>query len=185
MSGLRILGLDLSTNVGWCLWEGDGPSICRTERLPKAFAPEDYAARTWPLMEWLEGQLMVLKPEVIAFEAPFIPMAPVNDKNASLDGGKASFVTTQHTLRLQISLANTIETTAKKHGIRCFEVATSTAKKALTGFGRAPNGVKGWDWGDEMVIAATKRGWKVGDDHQADAAAVALVVFQDLRARAA
>ena len=127
-------------------------------------------------MQWLEGMITKYQPELIAFESPFIPMGPAKDKDVF---GKATFVTTAQTLRLQITLAAVIETTATKHGIACREVTTQSAKKELVGFGRAPAGDKKWDWGREMVIAATNRGWKVADDHQADAAAVAHVAMLD------
>lgn len=81
-------------------------------------------------------------------------------------------MTTQQTLRLQISLAAEIETTAKEFKIECVEVATNSAKKALTGNGRAEK--------RDMVVAATQRGWAVADDHQADAAAVALVAMESV-----
>src|SRR5262245_18087794 len=104
-------------------------------------------------------------------------MGPQKDKDIHGIDAKPTFVTTAQTLRLQISLASTIETLAKARGVRCFEVATQSAKVALLGIGRAPKDARNWDWKREMVIAAVRRGWPVGDDHQADACAVALVAY--------
>lgn len=184
---MGLLGLDLSTRTGWAWFESpDAVPVCGTERLPKAFDPEDYAARTWPLMQWLD-RFIEAHPsiEIIAFESPFIPMGSQKDKDTHGPDAKKTFVTTAQTLRLQISLASTIETVAKANDLRCFEVATQSAKLALTGHGRVPKDAKDWDWGREMVIAATRLGWRVADDHQADACAVAKVVHAMLRARAA
>ncbi len=184
---MRVVGLDLSTRTGWAWFEdADGKPVCGTERLPKVFDAEDYGTRTLALLRWLDQFVEDHQPvNVIAFESPFIPMGPQKDKDTHGAEQKPTFVTTAQTLRLQISLASTIETVAKSHGIRCMEVATSSAKLMLTGHGRAPSGVKNWDWGREMVNAATRRGFPVADDHQADACAVALVAMASLRARAA
>jgi Holliday junction resolvasome RuvABC endonuclease subunit len=114
-------------------------------------------------------------PDIVAFEGPFIPMGPQKDKGAHSFGGKPAFVTTAQTLRLQIALATTIETVAKKHGLRCIEVATSSAKVALAGSARLGDKKK-----SAMVEAAWARGWQVADDHQADALAVCMVTYDSL-----
>lgn len=182
---MRTLGLDLSTRTGWAWFAApDAKPVCGTERLPKVLDPEDYGTRTFALLEWLDRFIGDRSPEVIAFESPFIPMGPQKDRDIHGDA-RPTFVTTAQTLRLQISLASTIETVAKCHGIRCLEVATASAKVALIGFGRAPKDVKNWDWKREMMIAATRRGFPVADDHQADAVAVALVAMASLGVRTA
>lgn len=182
-----VLGLDLSTRTGWAYFSSpDAKPICGTHRLPKVFNPDDYGTRTWDLMQWLD-QFIDDRPGIslIVLESPFIPMGPAKDKDTHSPDQKPTFVTTAQTIRLQISLASTIETVAKSHDIRCMEVATASGKLMLTGLGRAPSGVKNWDWGREMVIAATRRGFPVADDHQADACAVALVAMASLKARSA
>lgn len=183
---MRVLGLDLSTRTGWAWFEdADGKPVCGTERLPKVLDPDDYGTRTLALLRWLDQFVEDHRPiNVIVFESPFIPMGPTKDKDTHGSDQKPTFNTTAQTIRLQISLASTIETVAKSHDIRCMEVATSSGKLMLTGCGRAPK-VKNWDWGREMVNAATRRGYPVADDHQADACAVALVAMANLRARAA
>lgn len=170
----KVLGFDLSTRCGWALF-ASASSAPRfgTYRLPKPYNPEDYGARCWPLMEFVEGMIEGHAPELIAFESPFIPMGPTKGD----DGlpGKPSFTTTQHALRLQISLATVIEMAAKKHRVECIEVATSSAKVALAGTARLGKEKK-----RAMVIAASRRGWNIADDHQADAGAVCLVAYDHL-----
>lgn len=166
------LGLDLSTRVGWALFHHDDLPLCGTFKLPKTWDPEDYGTRGWALMQWLEV-VMIPKytPELIVFESPFIPMGPSKETIKDPVTGKPmdSFKTTQIVLRMQITWAAVIETTAKKYGIECMECATNTAKKTMAGSARLEN--KKLD----MVNAATARGFRVADDHQADACAVAMV----------
>lgn len=154
-----VLGLDLSTRTGWAVFHEDELPLCGTERLPKVFDPDDYGKRTVHLWHWLGGMIDRFKPTLIAMEAPFIPRLRTN----------TSLVTTEQVLRLQISLACVIELVAGLHKIECTEVSAITAKKTLTGNGRAEKA--------EMVIEASRRGWRVADDHQSDACAVAMVAM--------
>lgn len=169
---MKVLGLDLSTYVGWAYFYEDDLPLCGTFRLPKVWDPEDFGSRSWPLMKWLEEE-MIAKREIdlIVFESPWIPMKPSkNDGVVGIDGKPLDRLkTTQIVLRMQITWAAVIETTAKKHGIECMECATNTAKKTMAGSARLEN--KKLD----MVNAATARGFRVADDHQADACAVAMV----------
>ena len=121
---------------------------------------EDYGKRFAAFHDWLCDMLTTFEPEVLAFEGPVLPR------------GGGSFQTTEHTLRTLIGLVSVAELVANLRGIRCFEVNVSSAKLALTGNGRAEK--------RDMVIAATERGWAVADDHQSDACAVALVVWDQL-----
>ena len=71
-------------------------------------------------------------------------------------------------------MAAIIETVAAEYKIPCYEVASASAKKAMTGRGRLQ------DKAQEMIDAARARGWNVDDDHQADALGVAMVVYDML-----
>lgn len=179
----KVLGLDLSSRTGWALFrDKDSAPRLGTLRLPKPYNPEDYGARCWPLMEWVQGMVDGHAPDIVAYESPFIPMRPTK---ADDEAGKANFTTTQHALRLQISLAATIETAVARENarrkeareptrVRCLEVATSSAKLALAGSARLADKKR------DMVRAAWARGWETADDHQADAIGVALVVYSSL-----
>lgn len=156
-----LLSLDCSTHVGWSLWLDRGIApLCGTWKAPAAWAPEDYGTRFAAFHDWLCDMLTTHQPQTLAFESPVLPR------------GSAGLVTTEHTLRTLIGLVSVAELVAKLRGIRCVEVNVSTAKKALTGDGRADKGA--------MRTAATNRGWDVADDHQADACAVALVAMETL-----
>ncbi len=170
-----LLSIDISTHTGWAYWRDTSkPPVCGTERLPKVHDQEDYGTRTWALMQWLDQFIEDYgTPDAIALESPFIPMGMNNGKSAT-------FNTTAQTIRLQISLASTIELVAKSHMIRCLEVATQSAKVALIGFGHRPKDKPKWDWKKEMLIAATRAGYRVANDHEADAIAVGNVAAEHL-----
>lgn len=164
---MKLFALDLSTRVGWARFSGptDPAPKFGTYALPKPYDQDDIAKRTLALRFWLREMLKVYRPDCLAFEAPWIPMG--------------SMSTTQFTLRLQVSLACEVETTAAECEVpRILEVPGSVAKLALTGTGR----IASKDKPAIMVRAAQARGWAVGDDHQADAGAVALAAYDSLTA---
>jgi Holliday junction resolvasome RuvABC endonuclease subunit len=163
---VSVLALDCSTSVGFAYFSADGAAPkCGTWRAPAVWSAEDYGSRFAKFHNWLCDMLTTFAPDVLAFESPVLPR------------GSANFQTTEQTLRTLIGLVSVAELVANIREIRCFEVNVATAKKQLSGSGRADK--------DAMIVAATKRGFGVTDDHQADACAVALVVYSDLRARAA
>ncbi len=174
-----ILTFDTSTRAGWAYFSGPRAArpIFDTIRLPIA-DKDDYAARTWPLMQAAEALVAKFEPDVMGFEAPFIPW------------GNSDLGTSGQTVRLQILLAGVIELVAKKHGItRCIEATTQECKKAMTGHGAIPKAVKAtlrkqedrrkW-WKHQMVAACHARRWMVQDDNQGDAVAVGVVVYDVL-----
>lgn len=171
---MRGLFLDTSTRTGWALFENRAAFRgCGTKRLPKGGHQHDYGARTWALFDWLERQIVHLKPQIIGYETPFIPF------------GNSELGTSGHTLRLQIALASTIETVATKHGIRCMEMPTQTCKVALLGPKvrppkETPKAARRAWWKAAMVAAARRQGWDVQDDNQADACGVACAVFDEI-----
>jgi Holliday junction resolvasome RuvABC endonuclease subunit len=116
-------------------------------------------------MKWLEGMIAKWKPDLIVFESPWIPRTPKPNAKPS------KIKTTPQVLRGQITWAAVIETTAAKHGIECREVESVSAKKVMTGRGRLEDKKR------DMVNAALARGFRVADDHQADACAVAMVAL--------
>lgn len=168
--------MDTSTRAGCAWWISPHKKpLCWTWRLPKVPDQQDYGSRTWALMSLLEDFIAVQAAagtpvNAIALESPLLPMM-----------GMGNLETTAQTLRLQISLASTVELTAKKHGIRCIEVATASAKLALVGYGRKPKDAPlDFNWKTEMKNAATRQGYAVGDDNQADAIGVGKVAFDHL-----
>lgn len=171
-----LLALDLSTNTGWAWWKNCAqPPECGTEKLPKTHDPADYGRRTYHLDQWLQNFLMNHPIDAIAFEGPFIPRGMFQPRD-----GESSFETTVHAVRLQMALATIIETVATGWKKRCIEVSTISAKVAMVGFGRKPKDEPKFDWKKAMLLAATRQGYRVSNDHEADAVAVGKVAAAHL-----
>lgn len=159
---MKLLALDTSTFVGWALFPADGAApTCGTWRAPAAWSADDYGGRFKSFHDWLCDMLTTLEPDMLAFESPVLPRGSMN------------LQTTEHTLRMLIGMAAIAELVAKLRAVPCVEVNVATAKKALSGNGRAEKA--------DMLAAATQRGFACKDHHQADACAVALVAYADLK----
>lgn len=169
-----LLALDNSSKTGVAFWpSANQRPTCWTWKLRKA-DPHDYGSRTWELFQLLDAFLTVQKAagtpvDAIAYEEPFLPFTMSTD----------DFSTQVTTLKLLISLGAVVEMVAKKHGIRCVQVASQDAKTAMVGFGRKPKDVpkEEWNWKKVMLLAATRQGYAVADDNQADAVAVGKVGY--------
>lgn len=161
---MRVLALDISTSVGWALFAGEK----RVPRLGTWRAPPaqvgDYAKRCVAFETWLNDFTCLDKPDVLAFESPiFVKWS-------------SDLATNEHTIRTLIGLATVAEMVAWRLKVRALEVHSQTAKKRLTGNGRAK--------GDDMIVAAVKLGFVVANDHEADAIAVGLCAYDHVRAEA-
>jgi Holliday junction resolvasome RuvABC endonuclease subunit len=173
---VRLLALDNSSHTGCAFWVApDKRPLCWTWHL-KAAGAFDIGTRTWELFGLLEAFLNLQQAagtpvQAIAMEEPFLPFKMSSD----------TFQTQVSTLKLLISLAGIVETVAKKWGLRCVEVSTQQAKTELVGYGRKPKDApKDFDWKLIMRNAATRQGYAVADDNQADAVAVGKVAYRHL-----
>lgn len=168
-----MICLDNSTKTGAAFWAAlDRPPVCWTWKLKKTDRA-DYGTRGWELFGLLDGFLSVQAAagtpvDAIGYEEPFLPFSMSTD----------DFSTQVTTLKLLITLGGVVEIVAKKHGIRCVQVSSQDAKTAMVGFGRRPKDIpaKDWDWKKFMLIAATRAGYRVSNDNEADAVAVGRVV---------
>jgi crossover junction endodeoxyribonuclease RuvC len=113
-----ILALDLATNTGVCFGAGDVLPTLRHHRLPST--GEDVGAFLCAFQDWMTVLLEDAQPTVIVYESPLL-------------GAEAS-ITTRRKL---FGLAGVTEMVATREGLDCREVAATSAKKALTGSGRA------------------------------------------------
>lgn len=176
---MRVLAFDISTRTGWgfFLHREDPVPEFGTIKLPKSSDMGDIGARTVPLRLEVRALIKRFTPDAVGFEAPWLPIE-------TDDAKPSGYVTSAAVVRLLVCLAGEVETTARECGVgRVIECATSSCKVALVGFGRAPQrkpGEKKFDWGRAMLIAATRRGWRVGNDNEADAGAVGLVTYDHL-----
>lgn len=135
-----------------------------TEVLPKVRDKNDLGTRQLALYRLL-NRLLDRFPKVntVAMESP-LAMG-----NLSAWNQRSGIKTSPHTIRLQHTLAATIELGARLRGIRPLEVAVISAKAALA-HARAKK--------PDMIAAACKRyGLDSCTEHEADAIGVCLVVL--------
>jgi crossover junction endodeoxyribonuclease RuvC len=142
-----ILGLDLATVTGWALARPGHRHLSGVHRI----APPNTAIGYFLLAfeEWLIGQIEVLQPNAVVFEAPI------------LTGGETSI----ETARKLMCLAGFTEATAIRKKIPIVkEVNNQQLKVFWAGTGRASK--------EQMVEAARARGYDVSNHNEADALAI-------------
>jgi Holliday junction resolvasome RuvABC endonuclease subunit len=159
------LGLDLGLAVGWAVFKGAEAKRPQLGTFDLPEAPVDRPGRRYlALDEWVDNMILVCTPQLVAFEAPIVPI----DKRAwHLDTDAA-------TVRFLIGLASIVELVAYRRNVRCIEVAVPTVKNRMTG--------NQWAKKRQVVAAAVKAGYRIADAHQADACGVALAAFDHVGA---
>lgn len=156
---MRLLSLDLSTNVGHArMIRGTRPRFGTL-----VLSGPDLAWKIGRFQIWLEEQHVVDPFDALAWERPLITPTDTVDL-----------------LELLYGLCGICYGFAGKQGMPWREVRVEQAKKALTNKARATK--------DEMLFAARRVvNWEVSDHHQADAGAVGVVAYEQIwpKARAA
>jgi Holliday junction resolvasome RuvABC endonuclease subunit len=143
-----LIALDLGSVTGVCAGEPGARPSCVSWRLPKGGGAE-VGAFAAAFEGYLLAALDNWRPELIAFEAPFLGPKLAGNMDVA---------------RRLLGLPMLVELIAHKAGIECVEIGIGTARKALVGVGRAEKSA--------VITAARRRGFSVQDDHQADACAV-------------
>lgn len=154
---MTILALDLATVTGWAVAPPPyAPAPTPVEAAAGAAMPKRWSGsksfrhcsgelgRLASVFEdWLNELIVVQKPDLIVFEAPFIGNRP-----------------NVNTARMLFGICTVTEMVAFRRGIRCLECHNSTIK-AHAGNGRAKK--------RDMIRMARERGWNPVDDNEADA----------------
>lgn len=157
-----LLALDLSGHVGWALLDrANPPPTFGTLDLPKV--PEgEHGRRFAALREWMIDMWRVHKFDAVAYEKPILPR-----KSGDL-------ATTMDTLTLLWGLTAVVQLVAAEFKMPpAVGISVPEVKKALTNKQHATK--------DEMIYAARRTfGWRVTDDHQADACACGLAAYSRL-----
>lgn len=148
-----VLALDIATASG-AAWDGPtGAPQFTTFRLPSNYGPDDIGPRVRAFVNWMHGLAGLVKPSIIAVEAPLVVHSD-------------SLKTNVDTVRLLITLAGIAHYVADclSPRPRVIEKNVMSVKKHLTGSGRADKAA---------VMAACRRlGWQIKSDHEADACAL-------------
>lgn len=141
----NILALDLATHCGWAVNPPHEEPDFGTEVLPSTGKNVGRFIAAYDV--WLRQMLEIQKPVLVIYEQPSLFAKSTPDTVIKLNG-----------------LATHTEFICHKQGLKCLSANPSQLKKFFTGSGKAKK--------DDMVAAARRRGWRVGDDNQADACAV-------------
>ena len=146
-----VLALDIASETG-AAWDAPGGRrpLCSTWRAPYA-STKEFGPRFAAFFRWLDDVIVVVKPDLLAFEAPLVPHG-------------SNMRTSADTVRYLIGLASIAETVASMHLIEAVEENVATIKKHFTGNGRADKG--------GMLARARALNWACRNDHEADAAAL-------------
>lgn len=167
-----VLALDCSSYVGWAFFSSAGAKPkCKTWVKQGLWNSDDYAPYFLEFEKWLEDMLTVFSPDVVAFESPIVV------GRGSWGDGRGN---DENNIRRLIGIVSVAELVAARRNLRRFEVHNQTAKSFMGIPGRKPSDMSKKDYKDLMTIEMAKRGYECADDHQSDAAAVALVVYDML-----
>lgn len=153
--------IDASKYVGWSYFaSAHAMPKCRTWAAKALWDSDDYAPYFVAFEEWLTESLTVFNPDVFGFESPIV--VPHRDGRGS----------DENNIRRLIGVVSIAELVCAKRGLRCLEVHNQTSKSFM--------GLKRGKDKDGMVVAMTALGYDVGDHNQADACAVARVIYDQL-----
>lgn len=165
-----VLSLDCSKFVGWAFFRSadDKSPKCRTWQAKDTWLSEDYGNYFAETEAWLLDMLTTFGPDVLAFESPIL--MPKREGRGS----------DEQQVRRLVGVVAVIEKVAHQKAIRCFEVHNQVAKSFMGVAGRRPENMTKQEYKDRMLNAVTALGYYCGDNHQADAVAIARVVYSDL-----
>jgi len=156
----RLLALDISNSVGWALLERGCDPRWGTWPMPVETV-ERYERRGAALWHWLQESVSVFQPHAIAAEAPLIPNSH-NPVSTTTD--------TVIFLSGSVYIAGAV---AGDRGLRFERVHHDDAKIALLGTARNVKKI-------DMIAACFERGWRVQNDHEADAIGVGLHIYDEI-----
>lgn len=144
---MKTLALDISLYTGWALRGADGVTTFGTRNFSGLAGPGGCPIRVGRrFRQWIDGFLDEHMPDVLVIERPFFR-------------GDVTW--------LLVGMAWEAQRAAEERGIARADYAVNSIKKHATGDGRAKK--------PEMVQAIRLRGFKVQNDHEADAVAIMLL----------
>jgi len=156
----KLLSLDLSSNIGWALFSSGAPPRFGTLPLAKTddeIGTEHIARICGQFGNWLDDFYAVERFDGIAWEAPFLRPGDKVGKIKILIG----------LVGIAFAFAG-----SPRHPLPYDEVQPKELKKRMTGRQDAEK--------PDVIKACWDLGWKVKNDHEADACGVGLVAYRRL-----
>lgn len=147
---MKVFALDPSSQMGYAFRKDDGEIRCGTRDFSNHMY--DHAVLGRRVHLWLSEMLDIVRPTHVAYEQPFIGQI------------KSSL--------FLVGLEWEINRVAELRKLERLNEAPVSIKKFITGNGNASK--------EDVIEAITKRNIKAYDDHQADAAALLLMMESKL-----
>ncbi len=160
----KLLGLDLSSNIGWSIFDPLAETARRVRfgtlpygKTEAEVGTEHIARMCGQFSNWLDDFYAIEGWDGIAWEAPFLKP---HDKVGKI--------------KILIGLVGICFAFAgsRKHPMPYLEVGPKDVKKRMTGRQDAEKA--------DVIAACWKVGWKVKNDHEADACGVGLYAYRVL-----
>lgn len=153
---MRLLALDLSSNIGWAML--DPAADCRMRFGTLAYGGQGKPAICGKFGDWLDDLYAVDRFDAMAWEAPFLRPGDKVDK-----------------IKILIGLVGVCFAFvgSARHPMPHLEVAPRDVKKRMTGRSDADKA--------DVIKACWSVGWKVATDHEGDACGVGLCSYEQLR----
>lgn len=164
----KLLALDLSSNIGWAMFSPGGPPRFGTLPFGRTDGEESgahIARLSGKFGDWLNDLYSVDPWQAMAWEAPFLKPGDKVGKIKILIG----------LVGIAFSFVG-----SERHPMPHIEVEPKAIKKRMTGRQDAEK--------TDVIAACWKLGWKVRNDHEADACGAGLIAYREIwpkQARAA
>ncbi len=157
---MKLLALDLSSNIGWAVFTAGAPPRFGTLPLARTddeVGTEHIARICGTFGNWLDDFYSVERWDGIAWEAPFLKPGDKVGKIKILIG----------LVGIAFAFAG-----SPKHLMPYREIEPKALKKRMTGRQDAEK--------VDVIKACWSLGWKVKNDHEADACGVGLIAYRDI-----
>lgn len=165
---MRILTLDQATATGWAFGveRSEEKFLFGSFKMPKR---DDNGERLVIFRDGLVELIETHRPDLIAYETPYMPIGESKPKPEGYNGPKRAPMNVNTVKFLHNIEGVLIETTAR-HGIPTEHFPSSSWRITALGFGRLPaNTPEGVDFKKLMKQKAKQLGYAVGNDNESDA----------------
>lgn len=169
MSGARILTFDQATRTGWAFGteRSDERFKFGSFRMPKRDEPGE---RLVILRDGIVEQIEAHKPDLVAYETPYMP---IGVHNAPKPGETGKMPFSPKTISFLKWVEGVLIETTARYSIPTVNFPSSSWRVTALGMGRLPKGAPE-DFKKLMIRRAKQLGYEVADDNEADAIGILL-----------